>query len=139
MANEPAQTCVRTRVLAALIEMAREERLNRQVGAVDVEVDPPEFWDDDESGAPLRWSLPTDDAQQSGAAELHKLTVMIPDHLAFDETRPSHCRVQAVIQLVGRRPLVAQLDVPHIAWEIVELDANRHRETSSDGHRGVGL
>ena len=137
MAEYTSRVRVRTAVLAALIQMARDERLNRQVRAIDVAVSPPELWDVAESGAPQLWSLPTDVSQRDGEAPLHELTIMIPEHFAFDESLPAHCRVQAVVQLVGRKPLITQLDIPHIAWQLIELDTDDQRATSNDGQAGV--
>lgn len=119
---------VRTSVLATLLQISRDEGLNRQVEAIDLSTTPPTTWGDPEAGV---LGLPTDADQRAGAASLHKLVMMLWEHHAFGESLIPHCRVQAVVQLVGGRPLVSQLDIPLEVWLLLELDAASQRPANT--------
>ena len=110
---------VSTSVLAALIQIARDEGLNRRLEAIDVSTSPPTTWGEQQVGVV---ALPTDAEQQAGTAGFHSLVIMLWEHHAFDESLVPHCRVQAVVQLVGEKPLVTQLDIPLEAWHFLQPD-----------------
>lgn len=114
---------VRTGVLTALIQLSRDMGLNRQVRALDLSTSPPTIWGTDGRGVSQLRQLPTDAEQRDGTSALHKLVMMLWEHVAFDETLIRHCRVQAVIRVAGDRPLVTQLDISLFAWHLLELDA----------------
>jgi len=110
---------VSTSVLAALIQIARHEGLNRRIEAIDLSTSPPTTWGEQQVGV---LTLPTDAEQQDGNAGFHTLVMMLWEHHAFNESLVPHCRVQAVVQLVTDGPLVTQLDIPLEAWHFLQPD-----------------